>query len=110
MDALQNMRRRDVGHVEGRILAHQNDVGGRQIVGGGFAEDEVIVLRISHGQRTGPRGHQPIAKGEVARPVIEQRMAAGLRFQRERKGGIARDVDALDRVHLDGNSERHPLS
>jgi hypothetical protein len=34
-------------------------------------------------------------------------MAAFLRFQEQRKGRIAADVDALDRVHLDGDIEFH---
>ena len=31
MDVLQQMGGGDVGHVEGRVLAHQDDVHGRQI-------------------------------------------------------------------------------
>ena len=32
MDALQDMRGGDVGHVEGRVLAHQHDIGVRQVI------------------------------------------------------------------------------
>jgi hypothetical protein len=34
-------------------------------------------------------------------------MAAPLRFEQEREGRIAPDIDALDRVHLEGNFESH---
>jgi len=48
-----------------------------------------------------------IAEGKIARPVIEQAMAAVLRFQRQGKIGIAADIDFLDRVHLDRDGQRH---
>ena len=34
-------------------------------------------------------------------------MAAVLRFQQQRKGRIAADVDPLDRVHLHGDVQGH---
>ncbi len=34
-------------------------------------------------------------------------MAAGLGFQHQREGGIAADIDPLDRVHLDGDIQGH---
>ena len=34
-------------------------------------------------------------------------MAPRLRFQRQRKSGIAADIDPLDRVHLDCDGKRH---
>ena len=39
--------------------------------------------------------------------VIGQPMAALLRLQQQREGGIAADVDARDRVHLDGDVQFH---
>jgi hypothetical protein len=34
-------------------------------------------------------------------------MAARLRFQEQGKGGIAANVDPLDRIHLDGDVQGH---
>ena len=107
MDAFQQMRGRDVGHVEGRVLPHQHHIGGRKIDDGGFAQGEMIAARVAHRKRTDARRHLAIAKRQVARAVIEQRMAPRLRFQRQRKSGIAADIDPLDRVHLDCDGKRH---
>jgi hypothetical protein len=41
-------------------------------------------------------------------PSRSERLApAPLRFEQEREGGIAPDIDALDRVHLEGDLEGH---
>jgi len=34
-------------------------------------------------------------------------MSARVRFQKNGEGGIAADIDAVDRVHLAGDFERH---
>ena len=49
-------------------------------------------------------------EGELLRQVVEQRMAARLRLERQRESGIGINVDALDRIHLDGDGEAHQLS
>ena len=67
----------------------------------------MIALHGAHVQRAHMRRHLAVAEGQIARPVIEQAMAALLRFQRQGKGGIAADVDLLDRVHLDRDGQCH---
>ena len=42
---------------------------------------------------------------EVGWRVVEHRMPAPLRFEQQGKGGIAADVDAVDGVHLAGDSQ-----
>ena len=44
MDALEDMRRRDVGHVERRVLPHQHDIGLRQVVDARLAQREMIAF------------------------------------------------------------------
>ena len=42
-----------------------------------------------------------VAEGQIARQVVPEHVPARLRFQRQGEGGIAVDIDRLDRVHLD---------
>jgi hypothetical protein len=44
---------------------------------------------------------------KIGRRIIENVVLAPLRFEQNRKSRIATDVDAVYRVHLDGNIERH---
>ena len=69
----------------------------------------MIALRRAH-LSGHARRHHAVAEGQIARAVIEKRMAARLRFQRQREGGIAGDIDLLDRVHLDRDGKRHVQS
>ena len=48
-----------------------------------------------------------VPEREVGGRVIEHVVAAPLRLQQEREGGIAPNIDALDRVHLEGDLEGH---
>jgi hypothetical protein len=41
---------------------------------------------------------------------MEEAMATLLRGEHQRKARIARDVDAVERVHLDGDGEAHASS
>ena len=67
----------------------------------------MIALHRAHSQRAHMRRHLAVAEGQIARAVIEQAMAARLRFQRQRESGIAADIDLLDRVHLDRDGQGH---
>ena len=51
MDALQDMGRGDIGHVEGRVLAHQHHIRRRQVIDKGLAQREMIALDRAHIQR-----------------------------------------------------------
>src|SRR4051812_10132646 len=67
----------------------------------------MIALDRAHMQRAHPRRHTVLAEGEIARAIIEQTMSAPLPFQRQRESGIAADIDPLDWVHLDSDSQGH---
>ena len=110
VDVLEKMRRRNVCHVERRVLAHQHhvDLG------------EIEQLRVSHGvvvaedatddERTRPRIQAALRERHLLRQIVVELMATPLRFEGKREGGIRVDVDRLDRVHLDGDDEGHDHS
>ena len=102
------MRRGDVAKVEGRVLPHQHDVRLRaEIEAHRFAEREVIADHPLHRHRMRARPDPAVAIVQVLRAVMEQPVAARLCGQHQREGRIARDVQALERVHLDGDGEWH---
>ena len=51
MNVLEEMRRRDVVHVEGRILAHQDRIAGAEIDPALLAQREMIALLVAHADR-----------------------------------------------------------
>jgi len=53
VDVLQQVSRRDVGHVEWRVLAHQNHVHQGQVQQHRIAEAEMLALRALHADRPG---------------------------------------------------------
>ena len=70
----------------------------------------MVALHVAHLDRL-HRGHDlGAAHREVVGRVVEQPVPAPLRLEQQREGGIARDPDALDRVHLDGDGEGHGSS
>ena len=103
MDALEQMRGRDVGHVERRVLAQQDDVEFGQLGALRLAEREVVADLVAHLERLHGGEHLVAGMRQPVGRVIGQRVPARLRFQQQREGGIAADVDPLDRVHLDGD-------
>ena len=50
-----------------------------------------------------------VPQREIGRGVVEHIMAASLRLQEKREGGIPVDIDPLDRVHLKGDFESHDV-
>jgi hypothetical protein len=103
MHTLQQMRCRDVGKVERRILAHQDDVEGRQRGAPGLTQGEVVALVVADLHRLHRSVDLAVDKGEPVRRVIGNRMFPALRFQQQCEGRIAADVDPFDRVHLNGD-------
>ena len=59
--------------------------------------------------REGPRDchHVGALLGQGVGRVDHERVAARLGFEQQREGGIARDGDAVDRVHLDRDGQSH---
>ena len=110
MDALQQMRGGDVGHVEGRVLAEMHHVELRQILLALMRQPVMVAGLVLDGEAVAERDELAVAEREIVRRVIEHVVAAPLRFEQEGEGGIAPDIDALDRVHLEGDFEGHGAS
>ncbi len=53
------------------------------------------------------RGDAAFDKGQPVGRIVKQPMPPLLRFQRDAKGRIRVDVDGGDRVHLQGDGQRH---
>src|SRR6185295_9977187 len=84
-----------------------HDIGARKIVYGGIAKFEMIAALITHRKRADAGNDVGFAQGQVAGSVVQQLVPASLSLKGERKRGVAGDVDALDRIHLDCDGERH---
>ncbi len=107
LEALQEMRRGDIGHVEGRVLAEMHHVERGKVDAARMRQAVMVAGTVLYGEAVA-FGHQlAIAKGEMVRGVIEHVVAAPLRLEQEREGGIAPDIDALYGVHLEGDFESH---
>ena len=65
---------------------------------------------VLDGEAVALRHELAVAERKVGGRVVEHVMAAPLRFEQERESRIAPDIDALDRVHLEGDFEGHDLS
>ena len=107
MDALQQMRGGDIGHVEWRVLAEMHHVEFRQILLARMSEAVMVAGLVLDGQAMAARDQFAVAEREIVRRVVEHVVAAPLRLEQQREGGIAPDIDALDGVHLEGDFEGH---
>ena len=103
MDALEQMRRGDVGEIERRVLAQQDHVEGRELDAPRLTQRKVVADLIAHRHALHAREHAAADLRQPVRRVVGQGVSARLRFQQQRKGRIAANVDPLDRVHLHGN-------
>src|SRR5690349_6538510 len=70
----------------------------------------MIAALVLDSERSRAGDHDRIPEREVARAVVKELVAAGLSLESEREGGIRGDLDPLDRVHLDGDSQGHEAS
>ena len=73
----------------------------------GLAEGTVIADLVADRERLHRRHHLLAVQRQPVRGVIGQRMAALLRLQQQREGGVALDIDPFDRIHLHGNIQAH---
>ena len=87
---LEQMGRGDVGHVEGRVLTHQDDVDAGEVELFDGAEAVMVALARAHLERPAAGVEPAVAQGQRLGQVMEQRMPARLRLEREREGRIAR--------------------
>src|SRR5579872_1618075 len=62
---------------------------------------------VAHRERLHARRNSTVTHHKLLGCVIEQRMAARLRFQKQCKSGIAANIDPFDRIHLDGDIQWH---
>ena len=94
------MRGGDIGHVERRILAHQQHV--ELIKATPLARaGAVMIAACREGQRLAD-GLDPASSSDSVSGVYTQPVAAALRLERKGEGGVTADVDGPDRVHLQG--------
>ncbi len=108
LDPLEQMGGGDVGEVERRILAHQHDVDvAAEIDDRRLAELEMGALDPLHRHRPGHRPQPPVRPAQILDRIIKEPMPARLRCEHDREGRIARDIDGLQRIHLDGDGKAH---
>ncbi len=81
MDLLQHMGRRDVVHVERRVLAHMQHIQAAQVFAARVGQGEVIARLIAHRQRVAAGEHLPVLGGQGVWLKIEDLMPARLRFE-----------------------------
>ena len=97
------MRRGDIGHIEGRILSHQDDVHRLKVQHLDGAGGKMIALFALHRDRARIGVDLPIAETEIIGQIIIKRVPPPLCFQRKNEGRIRIDVDVFDGVHLNGD-------
>ena len=107
LEPLEQVRRRDVGEIERGILAQQHHVERSELGAFRCTELEMIALPVAHLQRPHRREHPSVPQRQLIRRVIGDGVTTLLCFQQQGEGGIAADVDPLDRVHLHGDFEAH---
>jgi hypothetical protein len=101
------MRGGDVRHIEGRVLAHQDDIDAAQIEL--FESTETVMIALPPHDFERPRtGIEPaVVKRQRVRQVMEQGVPSHLCLEGESKSRIRIDVYRIDRIHLDRDGESH---
>jgi len=107
VDAIEDVRGGDVAHVEGRVLAEQHHVEGREVHRFRWPEREVIALLVADRDGLDPRLDAPVPQGKPVRRVVVEGVTPPLAFEHQGEGRVAPDVEARNMVHLDGDLERH---
>ena len=70
MDALEQMRRGDIGEIEGRVLPQQHDVEFCERNAARLAEREMIARLVAHAQRGHRREHLAVEQRQPVGRVI----------------------------------------
>ena len=109
VDALEDVGRGDVAHVEGRVLAQPDHVLAGEVDRRLVPEREVVALLAPHLDRPAARRHPAVVERQPVGRVVEEPVPARLRLLHDPEGGIGGDVDPLDRIHLDGDVQAHAL-
>ena len=109
VDHLQQMGRRDIAHVERRVLAQPNNIVFRQIDFGFLPIADVIAFLAAQRDREPPRNDPAFAKGKLIRSVEKQRVTTVLRFNSDPERTVCVNIDRSDRIHLQGNFQAHRI-
>jgi hypothetical protein len=67
----------------------------------------MVARLVAHLERLHRREHLRAPQREPVRGVVGDGVAALLRFQQQGEGGVAPDIDPLDRIHLHGDIQAH---
>ncbi len=86
MDALQEMRRGDVGHVEWRVLAEMDHVELGEVLFAGMRQAIMVAGLVLDGEAMAEGDQLAVAEREIVGRVIERVMAALLRLEQQREG------------------------
>ena len=106
VNALKKMGGGNIIHIKRRVLAHQHHIHRRQI--GQFCRPQrkMRARLIGHFKSVQAGADFAVQHDQRIRRVIIKRMAARLRLQRQRKTGVADNVNIGNRVHLNGDFQR----
>ena len=108
LDPLEQVRGRDVAEVERRILPHQDDIDVlAEVEDRKFAQPEMVARDGLDRDLMGPRVQPSVLPGQILGEIMVELMPARLGAKHDREGGIAGDVDLLQRVHLHCNAKAH---
>ena len=98
---LQQMGGGDVGQVERWVLPHQHDIDIAAKVDHLFRPiSEMIAIHLLHMHRPRLGQHPAVAERQVMGEIMVEPVPARLPRQHDVESRIARDLDALHRVHL----------
>ena len=107
VDLLEQMSRRDVGHVERRVLPHEHHVHDGQVEHLRRTQGEVVSLLAAHLERPRARRDPAVGEGQIVGQVVVEAVAAPLRLEGQDERAVGVDVDPFDGIHLDGDGETH---
>ena len=107
VDVLEEVGGRDVGEVEGRVLAHQDHVEPGEIDRLESSEGCMCAALAPDLERLGVRGEAPFAEAEIGGQVVVEGVPAALCLEGEDERAVGVDVDTVHMVHLDGDGESH---
>ena len=100
----------DIGHVEGRVLTHQDDVHVlRQVQLHLVAEGHVVAHGLAQGHRAGAAEQDAVFQRQGAEVIDPERIAPVLGLHGLEPCGVGLDIDPFDGVHLDRDLQ-HGLS
>ena len=104
MHRLQQIGRGHIGHVERRILAHQDHVDVRgQVQLDLVAEGHMVPDHLAQGHRPRPTEQSPVLQRQGAEIIDPLLVPPVLSRRHHQPGRVAVDVHRLERVHLDGD-------